>query len=220
MLFPSILCVDNFFDDPDKVVRLSKEFKYTHSKQYPGKRTGPLHSLNYEFFNHVNLKISSVFYPNETTKLQYRASTYFEKIKKLEHDGWVHVDKDFKFTAIVYLNKENTAGTSIFYPKDFKGLSINKADLLKYSYFENKGKLPKNKLQQVKKAKAECNNSFQKTFSMEGIYNRLVVFDGNSYHASNPLKKDHERLILISFFKDISLNDGSIKFPVPTMRTI
>jgi len=91
---------------------------------------------------------------------------------------------------------------------------------LKYSYFENKGKLPKNKLQQVKKAKAECNNSFQKTFSMEGIYNRLVVFDGNSYHASNPLKKDHERLILISFFKDISLNDGSIKFPVPTMRTI
>jgi hypothetical protein len=220
MLFPNFICVDNFFDNPDEVVNLSKQFNYSGNIYSPGERTEAVHALNYDFFNWVNLKILSILYPNEIKNLQFNANTFFEKIKKLEHDNWVHVDRDFKFTAIIYLNKEDTAGTSIFHPKNFKGQNINKSASLKYEYFGKKGKLNKDKLQEIKKTKEENNNCFQKTFSIEGIYNRLIIFDGNTYHASNPLEKDHERLILISFFKDVSLINGIIKYPVPTMKTI
>lgn len=220
MLFPNLICVDNFFDNPDEIVNFSKQLEYKQNTYSPGKRTKPVHLVDFDFFNWINLKIASVLYPNDANKLHYNAETFFEKIKKLEYDNWVHVDKDFKFTAIIYLNKENTAGTSIFHPKNFKGQNTSKGADLKYDYFKNKGKVSKKKLQQIKKAKEENKNCFQKTFSVEGIYNRLIIFDGNTYHASNPLEKNQERLILISFFNDVSLENGLIKYPVPTMRTI
>ena len=220
MLFPNLICVDNFFDNPDEVVKLSKKFKYSYHSYSPGKRTEPLHMVDFDFFNWVNLKIAAVLYPNDIHHIQFGTDTYFEKIKRLEHDNWVHVDKDFKFTAIIYLNKEDTAGTSIFHPKNFKGQNINKGATLKYEYFDKQGKLSKKKLKELEKAKEKNNECFQQTFSIEGIYNRLIIFDGSTYHASNPIKKDQERIILISFFKDISTTESIIKYPVPTMRTV
>ena len=39
MLFPTITCVDNFFDDPDAIVKKSKEFKYKVNKYSAGSRS-------------------------------------------------------------------------------------------------------------------------------------------------------------------------------------
>ena len=54
MLFPSFICVDNFFDNPDEVVNLSKKFEYENKTHCPGKRTKELHELDWAFFNWVN----------------------------------------------------------------------------------------------------------------------------------------------------------------------
>lgn len=221
MLFPNFVCIDNFFNDPDSVVDLSKKLKYTNQTVCPGTRSKKLHEVDYDFFNWVNLKICSVFYPNDVNDIRFNADTYFQRVHKLEHDNWVHADDQYRFTAIIYLNKENTAGTSIFSAKNFKSQILHKGATLKYDYFKNENKKISNKkINKVKISKKENNSCFDKTFSVEGIYNRLVIFDGNTFHASNPMKTDHERLTLISFINDIRIENKSIRFPVSTMKSI
>lgn len=221
MLFPSFTCVDNFLEDPDSVVELSKKFDYINQELSPGCRTKRLHELHFDFFNWINLKICTIFYPNRMKDIRFNADTYFQRTKKLEHDNWVHNDR-VRFTAILYLNKENTAGTSIFTGQDYRGHEGCFTDgYLKYKYFQNENHgLPEEELKKVKEAKDKNNKSFRKTFSVDGIYNRLIIFDGNAYHASNPMLTDHERLTLISFVRDIRLENGTIEFPIPTMRSI
>ncbi len=110
MLFPTITCVDNFFDDPDAIVKKSKEFKYKVNKYSAGSRSMPLHELDYQFFNWVNGKIAAIFYPNFSDKLSFSAATHFDKVKKSDHDNWVHSDADTKFASIIFLNKEYALG--------------------------------------------------------------------------------------------------------------
>ena len=220
MLFPNFVCVDNFFDNPEEVVNFSQKLEYFNETTCPGKRSKILHEVDYDFFNWVNLKICSVFYPNDISNIKFNADTYFQKIHKLEHDNWVHKDDTYRFTAIIYLNKNNTAGTSIFSAKNFKSSSYN-ASNIRYDYFKNENKKISNeKIDTIKKAKDKNNERYNKTFSVEGIYNRLIIFDGNTYHASNPMNQDHERLTLISFINDIDLQDKTIKYPIPTMRSV
>lgn len=220
MLFPNLTCIDNFLDDPDKVIELSKKFEYSNCLRSPGSRTEHLFYLDFEFFNWINLKICSVFYPMEITNIRFGADTFFQRTKKLEHDNWVHED-DVRFTAILYLNKEDTAGTSIFKPVGFGGQDLDQRAKLKYDYFINENNdLPDDKIKLIGDTKQENNAAFVKTASAEGIYNRLVIFDGNTYHASNPMDTEHERLTLISFIKDITINGKPIEYPVPKMKTI
>ena len=50
MLFPNFVCIDNFFDNPDEVITLSKKLKYTNQTTSPGVRSKELHDLDYDFF--------------------------------------------------------------------------------------------------------------------------------------------------------------------------
>jgi hypothetical protein len=60
-LFP-VSVVDNFFDNPDKVLKLVDSLKFTQSKGfYPGKRTKSLHLLKYDFYHSVICKVLSLF---------------------------------------------------------------------------------------------------------------------------------------------------------------
>jgi len=224
MLFPTVTCVDNFFDDPDAVVKKSKECKYKVNNVSAGSRSNPLHEVDYEFFNWVNGKIASIFYPNFSDALSYEAATHFDKVKKFDHNDWVHSDANTKFAAIIFLNKEGTAGTSIYKKKGFHHDIIKKTAKDKYDVFEKGDKMTKKELNQIKKKKEWNNNHFEKTFHFEGLYNRLIVFDANCFHSFNTMTKDqtNERLTLISFFQDIRLQDKekSIEFPIPRMRTI
>lgn len=217
MLFPNFVCVDNFFDDPEKIINLANEFEYFNALYSPGKRTDFLHNLNFDFFKWVNFKIGAVLYPSEAYNLNIKAETFFQKTNKLEHDNWVHLDDSFRFTAIIYLNKNNTAGTSIFKRNHFK---MKEEQELKYKYFKNEEKkFTEDELKDIEKAKESNNSCFSKTLHAEGIYNRLILFDGNTPHASNPMESEEERLTLISFIKDINLGDKKIDFPVTKMRT-
>jgi len=225
MLFPTITCVDNFFDDPDAIVKKSKEFKYKVNKYSAGSRSMPLHELDYQFFNWVNGKIAAIFYPNFSDKLSFSAATHFDKVKKSDHDNWVHSDADTKFASIIFLNKEGTAGTSIYKKKGLHHGIIGKTAQSKYKYFEKSDEMTKKELNEIKKEKEWNNNQFEKTFHFEGLYNRLIVFDANCFHSFNAMtedQKNQERLTLISFFHDIKFQDENtfIEFPIPKMRTI
>ena len=73
-LFP-VSVVDNFFDNPNEVLKLVDTLKFTQSKGfYPCKRTKSLHLLKYDFYNSVICKVLSLFYDLKSTNICYEDS--------------------------------------------------------------------------------------------------------------------------------------------------
>ena len=64
-MYPNLI-VDNFFDDPDSIVDLSTNLKYSPSEdgKWPGLRSDNLHKIDYALFDFVCRKISHLFYPD------------------------------------------------------------------------------------------------------------------------------------------------------------
>ena len=77
MLFPS-LAIDNFFNNPDQVVKLSKTCEYEPhpNGKWPGTRTKSLHIINPEFHIQVGRKILATLFPNTHEKIQYSSSEF------------------------------------------------------------------------------------------------------------------------------------------------
>ena len=46
----------------------------------------------------------------------------------------------------------------------------------------------------------------------------MICFDGNEYNAAQIHNGPKDRLTLITFFDEITLNNKSINFPLPTLR--
>jgi hypothetical protein len=201
MMWPT-LCVDNFFDEPDKIIKLSDKLKYESSNVYPGKRSIKLHEQYPEFFNWVSNKIISVLYPVEWQNISWYNTAYFQKIPSgLKNDGWIHQDPSNEFTAIIYLSKDIEVGTSIYLPNDF------------YKKSKTKGSIKDRDLH---------NSKFKETINIKGIYNRLVILDSHSYHAAHINNSEKERLTLICFFSNIrsSIENRQLKYIIPTLKRI
>lgn len=220
MIWPT-LCVDNFFNEPDKVVEFANSCKFSKEgiSNYPGTRTEPLHLIDPGFFEWSCKKILSLLYPNEILKgnISWRASQHFQKVpNNLKADGWVHRDPN-EFTAIIYLSKYKNCGTSIYTPKNIYG-NI-KGTETKHEFFKN----GLNKDIAIKE-KNNNNEQFEESISFDSVYNRLILFDGQQYHAAQPfLEKNslEERLTLITFFEIVNSNDVDIlKLPIPQSRRI
>ena len=208
MLFP-ITCVDNFFNNPEEVVKFANSVEYNKTNQVPGYRSKPIHELDIDFFRITTLKMLSVYFPNTWGSTDYEAYSVFQKTSPGTIDGWVHYDNSF-FTSIIYLTHTDV-GTSIYQQKkpSLKDLNLNK-----YEYFSNHENYDEKQLQEVKKVRDSSNDRFEETISFKGKYNRCVQFDGNHYHAAHQQDEfieDHERLILITFFNKISQHNG--RFP-------
>ena len=124
-----ITCVDNFFDNPDEIVKFANTCEYEKSKYgaWPGRRTKPLHLVDFNFFRKLTTKIISLIYEMQNNNVQIMANSYFQKIKGSDYanEGWVHDDRGLEFTSIIYLTKDNNCGTSIFKGKNFNVSAIN-----------------------------------------------------------------------------------------------
>tara|TARA_B100001939_G_C16887641_1_gene593836 strand:- start:719 stop:1330 length:612 start_codon:yes stop_codon:yes gene_type:complete len=203
MIWPT-LCVDNFFDEPDKIIEISSDLDYETSKVYPGKRSIDLHKKHPEFFAWVSNKIMSALYPIEWPKITWHNSAFFQKVPSgLKNDGWVHQDPSCEFTAIIYLSKDVDAGTSIYLPKTFYktsrthvGGSVKDRDI--------------------------HNSKFKETINLKGIFNRLVILDSHSLHAAHVNNSGKERLTLICFFSNVrsSIEHQQLKYIIPSIKRI
>jgi hypothetical protein len=79
------IIVDNFFDNVEDIINLSKELDYhtaSENENWPGLRTDSLHSTHYDLFNSVIIKILNYYYPNK--KINYSNSKVV--FSKLKHD--------------------------------------------------------------------------------------------------------------------------------------
>ena len=213
MMYPSYI-IDNFFDNPDTIVKLANNISFPHKgDQSPGERTDTLHETHNDFFQWSALRMLSAVFPGE--KFNFIAKSRFQKISKnLSEVDFIHQDKDTKLTAVVYLNKNGSSGTSLFKPKTFVTLSLK--DSTKYDYFKYPEKYKKSKLKELQREKEVLYDRFEETLSVSGVYNRLFMFDGHQYHAQHPNTNKEERLTYIVFFSKIE----SLNAPLEMMRKI
>jgi hypothetical protein len=125
--YPTVI-IENFFENPDKVVDYSKKLKFINHKDWHtkvnwiGSRSESLHITNKPLFNFIIEKFLSIYYGNNLSNLQYYNSyIYFHKItlqdyKNCSLKNTIHKDIS-TLAAIIYLNKNlhnEETGTSIF----------------------------------------------------------------------------------------------------------
>jgi hypothetical protein len=217
MLFPT-LCVDGFFQNPDQAVSIAKQCPMNRTSDRPGTRSPCLSTVNIDFYNYVNTKILRIFYPQQD--FSYIAHTHFQSTFPDENtiDSWVHTDEDYMLTAIVYLNHCNV-GTSIFTRKDEFTIPQFAGDI-KHNYFANYESIDRHEREKIEKIREEINSQYDESVNIRGKYNRFMCFDGNSYHTIQKGSCDEERLILISFIKDVRLMGTKTIFPVTQMNSL
>lgn len=198
---------DNFFEDPDKIVEFALKQKfYSGNGFWPGQRTEFLHTIDVNLFNFICNKILNIISLEKSKYWNFEIT--FQLIKPftenqydLRNCGWVHKDYPSIFSGVIYLNKnpEKNTGTSIYLPK---------CEYCINTYHESK---TKNFLNQevsndeYNKNYNLLNSQFKESIIINNVYNRLVMFSGNSYHSAQTYGKNQERLTLVFFCNEINI---------------
>jgi hypothetical protein len=205
--FPA-MCVDNFYENPDSIreFALSQPFYKAEDGAWPGKRTKELHEIDSKFFHDFCAKVFSIYYDFAFADIEWTISTNFQLIEPLSFDknslknhGWIHVDESTVFAGIIYLNPtiDINCGTSLFKVIDEEKMKNNQTTA-KSNYY--KYGIDKNYESDI----LDHNQNFIETMRFNNIYNRLISFDGQTYHGANNFFTDKEpRLTQVFFVRSI-----------------
>jgi len=215
-MWPTLI-VDNFFDDPHKIINFAKQLKYTRTKesQWPGTRTAQLGEVEKDFFTWSTKKILMLLFPLNAGQMRWKADQHFQKIpyKTYGKSGWIHCDESSEFTVIIYLSHHLKSGTGIYKAKHFTSVPL---------YADKKEKFFKDlKVSEAEKWRKKSNAKFEKVVDLRSNFNRLVLFDGHQWHgAENYGTEKEDRLTLITFFREVGGKDLTPRYPIPMMRRL
>ena len=186
MPYPLII-KDDFFEDPDSIVKISKEYSYnidTHN--YPGVRTNSLDEINPKLYVHILRKIFLLLH--DKLPLRFDVKVGFQKIKPfVEGDkwdkkncGWIHKDNCL-FGGIIYLDKDpdKDAGTSIY--KSIDGFDVQTKESMDAKELLYSGKSIDDG--HYYDAYDRVRNQYEETLRIPNLYNRLVLIPGDQFHA-------------------------------------
>ena len=224
------ICVDNFFDDPDKI----REWGLGLSKQkdpegkWPGKRSDQLHEVDDAFNQKLIAKIGLAFYGWESmNKVTWNESDIsFQLVESHKHEncnkGLIHMDANSKdevgIAGLIYLtpNANLNSGTSIYKLKENHnftkedGKSILK---LKEDLYLNDSVDEKKWDKMIEKNYSD----FDETIRFNNIYNRLICYDTFSWHSAMSTNAGvDDRLTLVFFIRGIQ----SSMYPIERMNTL
>jgi hypothetical protein len=200
----SVICKNNFFNNPDKVLALSKRQTYEKSERYPGKRT-----INLLESTDSETKEFAVFFAKKIAREVFPGISQFVihisfHINELYSDdeaniGWIHND-DVTLAGLVYLNSNETnfnSGTSIFLKKGLENFSI--PDFQSRKLFNTTSVVTEDYKQDLK----NNHSHFEETMRIGNVYNRLIAYDSNLWHRPNTFKVDvDEPRTTLLFFID------------------
>ena len=206
MSYPLII-KDNFFSDPDSIVKISKEYSYnidTHN--YPGVRSKPLEEINPKLYVHILQKIFLLFH--DQIPLNFKAEVGFQKIKPfVEGDkwhrknlGWIHTDNCL-FGGVIYLDKnpDKDAGTSVY--KSIDGFDVQTKESIDAKQLLYSGKLTDDR--QYYESYDRVRNQYEETLRIPNLYNRLVLIPGDQPHSMTTIG-DKERNTMVFFCHSIT----------------
>lgn len=199
------LIFDDFLPNPDELMEIANSQTYIQSVgRFPGRRTTELSVICNQI--HTMMLEELLKKNKELTGLSLTA--YFQKIPNLsfdesyasiENSGWIHTD-DSVYSGVLYLNKdsENYGGTSFYEPLKLTknpDIDINKFKKQHYANTEEVN------IQHYRESKLRYSELFEKTETIENVYNRLVLFNSKKWHNNDTFVNSGsgERLTLIFF---------------------
>ena len=207
-----VTIADNFFDEPDKIVDYAmKQTLYPNEDgRWPGSRSDQIVNFNRELFDYTCMKICTLHHTKPLTwnfEMSFQLITPFSKHQyDTKNRGWVHVDKgDTVFGGIIYLNKnpEKDTGTSIFGLKN--GWVSQQWAALEIKEKHYRGEEVSDEEHEA--AWHMLNDQFVETVSIENVYNRLVLFNCNTFHGVKTFGKNQDRLTISFFCRHLPSND-------------
>ena len=200
-----VYCKNNFFKDPDAVLKLADSLPYTNTGRiFPGTRTidlalstDPVHQ---DFVKSLVDKLITEIYTNIT---HVQISVCFHKYPKYENQdlntGWVHTDAEI-LAGVVYLNKnaeDFTAGTSLYTSPDNPIMP----DVIREEFNLDSNAVDTNT---YLSAQETHNSQFKETIQVGNLYNRLITYDAKLAHRPNNYAINHanHRLALLFVISD------------------
>ena len=187
MTYP-ITIVDDFFEDPDAIVKMANELKYypPDTGNWPGMRTKQLHVVADRFFHYFGEKVHLLFHDKSPT--YWNMQTHFQKIKPFSEEqydplnrGWVHQDIDTYFGGIVYLTKdpEPDTGTSIYKTNTGFAMQWEKEIKMKEAHYRGEDI----DLDEYNAAWHNAHEQYEETVRVSNVYNRFVMFNNKTHHG-------------------------------------
>lgn len=195
-----LVCIDNFYNDPDSIRSFALTQQYYNSPgNYPGNRTEQLHIINEQLYDQFSLKLMSLY----NIKSYFKIFTCFWKVTTIDLDpnspknlGWIHRD-GCSFAGVVYLTPgfDKNLGTTIYKqdePSDVDVDTENTNAMLKfYSSREDVN---------FDSCILKNNSKYTETAKVYNVYNRLVSFDGDTPHGPSHYYMGEEVRLVQVFF--------------------
>ena len=159
---PTLIVVDNFYDNPDEIRNLALNMEYNISGNYPGARTKPY------YIDGIKNKLE--YYTNN--KITYWPDTYngsFQYTTKNDK-SWIHRDKT-EWSVVVYLtpNAPLNAGTKMFKHKE-TGLTSS---------------LGNEDNEKILNMDSYDHDKWDVVDKIGNVYNRAIFFKGLKTHMSD-----------------------------------
>ena len=221
------ISVDNFFDNPDRIVRYAKSLPKEPDPEgkWPGKRTRPLWEIDDELNRALLLKIFSCYYDLSYQDINWkRSELYFQEISTfsknkndVKNRGWIHTDAtDNEVAGLVYLTPDSDpdTGTSLFKVKPHKEHVAYNRQFAKHLLYRENYTVDEDYY--IKKVKEHEKLFIEKT-RFANIYNRMIMYDTKEFHRANSYYsgdgKD-ARLTLVFFIGGLDVKT----FPIEKIR--
>lgn len=209
--------VDNFFDDPEEIRKFALLQDYFRGDwvQWPGLRSPDLNLLDQALFHTLSNKILSLFF-EERKKIDIELKASFQITTKKYEMGWIHTDDPVSFAGVIYLNPETdpTCGTSIYQLSNYK-LEDLYTEIVANAKMEFYNRINDSiDFSNHRKIRTNYNSNFKKTCDISNVYNRLVLYSGNTLHAENGffgMNKFDARMTLVFF---VRIQKSESKFPL------
>jgi len=205
MIHFATTCIDNFFKYPNAIRDYANSLEFDSvQKNYPGRRTKELSSVNPTLAQYINTKYLVNHYPMGAP-IQCKTEMHFQKISGEFDKGWIHGDDRIVHTTIVYLtpNASLDSGTSLWIPKEGRHPLIPGQDIIS---IKHKAYTNKINSEEAESHRLKWNGNFDEVTRFSNVYNRCIGFDGSQWHSANNFaqnEKEEERLTLITFWVDI-----------------
>ena len=208
--------LDNFFESPTLIREYALSLDYSKPVgNYPGIRTEELSKLNPKLHEQLCSKIFSLFFDLKKEKLGWDIDARFQLTDSKYESGWAHQDGSmYQLAGLVYLNPDAplNGGTSICQLKQ----RFNEDCSLRNDFYNDKTV----DIDQYRNHRDNHNSNFETTLEISNIFNRLVVYDANTYHKENNFfGSDKNSRLTLLFFGNIVSYETTIP-PITRCKTI
>lgn len=200
-----MICKNDFFTNPDKVLALFDKQEFFISSTYPGRRTHNLlesedqETKNFALF--LAQKICDEVFPGIygfMIDIRFHINTVYHQQEL--NSGWIHCD-DADLAGVVYMSKDEFSldtGTSMYAKNTDSEFAVR--DFESRKQFNETGKATEEYLKDLE----ENHQTFTETLRVGNIYNRLISYDARLFHRPNRynLESNDNRKSIVFFIRN------------------